>query len=59
MIDFINVSKVYEDNGAKALNDVTGLTIKNVSGTVLARGYVIYSDGTKQSIEYSDIASAD
>lgn len=23
MIDFINVSKVYEDNGAKALNDVT------------------------------------
>ncbi len=45
----------YQSNGT-ALNDVTGLTIKRVPGTVAARAFVIYSDGTNQGIIYSDVA---
>ncbi len=46
----------YVSTGKNA-NDVTGLTLKNVSVTVNARAYVIYNDGTNEGIVYSEIAT--
>ena len=56
---------LYEDGNAFMFNssgkqnvDVTGLTLKNVSGlTVYARGYVVYMMNGEEGILLSDVVS--
>ena len=45
----------YISNGVAA-TDVTGLTLRNVSGKIYARGYVIYMFGGAEAVIYTDIA---
>ena len=46
----------YKSTG-KGLNDVTGLTLKNVPDTVYARAYVVYEVSGEIGVAFSEIAS--
>ena len=48
----------YVSNGI-APTDVTGLTLRNVSGKIYARGYVIYLFGGAEAVIYTDVVSVE